>query len=95
MQNVTAITLFGQKSKELEVAGMRILCRYLNLRYLLNRAGIIEGQNFAIAGPARAVADVLHISPHYYFDNQLSDTVKQGQQLYERIYTDKDNYANA
>ena len=72
MQNIEKITLFGSKKKEFTIAGQPYLCRYLNPKYLLNRQGITEKNTYSIATTDRAVADLLHLNPRYYFDNQLA-----------------------
>ena len=72
MQNISKVTLFGAKQKEFSIGKTNYLCRYLNPNYLLNRTDIIEKKTYTIATPARAVADILHLNPNYYFDNQLA-----------------------
>lgn len=70
MQSVNKITLVGPKTKEFVVGENEFLCRYLNPKYLLNTTGLVEKKTYTIATPARAGSDLLHINPHYYFDNQ-------------------------
>jgi hypothetical protein len=70
-QQVNKITLFGQKAKEFELGGNSFLCRYLNPRFLMNRAGINDGKTFSVASGERALADLLRANPNYYVDNQL------------------------
>lgn len=72
MQNIEKITLFGHKKKEFTIADQAYLCRYLNPKYLLNRQEIAEKNTYSIATTDRAIADLLHLNPHYYFDNQLA-----------------------
>lgn len=86
MQLTEAVTVFGVKAKELEVAGQRVICRYLHPRFLLDRRHIQEGERYALASPARAVADAWHLRLDYYIDNQLSPTIKEAEALYQEIY---------
>jgi len=72
VQNLEKITLFGYKQKEFRVADQEYLCRYLNPRYLLNRAGIVENNTYSEASLERAVVDLGHLNPSYFFDNQLA-----------------------
>ena len=44
----------------------------MNLKYLLNRAGIENRNGYDIATVERAVADIEHINSMYYMDNELS-----------------------
>ena len=85
MQQVNKITLFGLKRLEFQVAGRSYLCRYLNPKYLLNRAGIEEKQTHSIASLERAVADILQINPNYYFDNQKRIDEKEVQKLKSKV----------
>ncbi len=70
MQKANKITLFGKKSKEIEIGNRIFLCRYLNSKYLLNRAGIKDKTRFSIASAARALADMRHINPDFFCDNE-------------------------
>lgn len=72
LQEGHAITLFGTKSKNIVIGENRYICRYLNLKYLLNRAGIENRNGYDIATVERAVADIEHINSMYYMDNELS-----------------------
>lgn len=72
MQNLAQITLFGKKKKQFAINGISYLCRHLNNKYLLNRAGIEDNQRFSIATLERAVADILYVNPRYYFDNEMA-----------------------
>lgn len=69
MQQINKVTLFGQAAKEFELFGTFYLCRYLNIKFLLNRQGISATDHYAKASISRAVADLLHLNPQYYFDN--------------------------
>lgn len=77
MQNITQITLFGKKKKQFEIGGTAYLCRHLNERFLLNRAGIEDNWQFSVATPERAMADILHINKQYYFDNEMAINKKK------------------
>jgi len=67
-QSVPKITLAGKNQVEYTVYDKSFLCRYLNQKYLVNRIGIIQKNNYAIATPIRAIADMLHIIPKYHID---------------------------
>jgi len=69
VQNLDKITLFGVKTKQFSLGGRKFLCRYLNPKYLYNRNGIVEKNTYSIASVDRAVLDLLHVNPKYYFDN--------------------------
>jgi hypothetical protein len=70
MQQPIKITLVGKKSMEFELAGYDYLCRYLNPQLLVDRTGILDNGRFSSASNARAIADMEHFNPQYYFDNQ-------------------------
>lgn len=74
-QYIEKVTLFGKKRKEFEINGVKYLCRYLNPKYLSNRKGVTQVDNYSKATVERAASDLLHINPNYYFDNpRLLDT---------------------
>ena len=72
MQDINKVTLFGKKKKTMTIRDTTYLCRHLNDRYLLNRKGIDDRQGSSIATTERALADIRHINPKFYIDNQLS-----------------------
>ena len=69
MQQPTKTTLFGGKGKEFVIADNYYWCRYLNPKYLVNRAGIHFVNGYYIASPTRALSDLRHRSPILYLDN--------------------------
>jgi len=77
MQDINKITLFGKRAKELKIEDTIYLCRYLNSKYLLNRAGIDDKQGSSIATTERALVDIRHINPKFYIDNPLSVDMKK------------------
>jgi len=81
MQQPTVITLFGKKSASFTFGSYSYWCRYLHPTYLIDRTGIEIVNNYAIASPQRAYADLKHINPILYLDN--SQAV---QPLQEDIY---------
>lgn len=84
-QQVNKITLFGKKAKEFEMGGNDFLCRYLNPKYLMNRAGIKDSKGFSLANKERALADLLQINPNYYVDNQLSISKVKLKQIQKKV----------
>jgi len=72
MQSVNKITLLGRKELEFTVSGVEYVCKYLNPKYLINRVGIVDSVRYSIATPERAIADILHVSPKYHFDNTMA-----------------------
>ena len=77
MQDINKITLFGKKTKELKIGDTIYLCRYLNSKYLLNRAEIEDNKGYSTATTERALADIRHINPKFYIDNELSIDMKK------------------
>ncbi len=71
-QDVKKITLFGKKQKRVEINNKIYLCRYLNDKYLLNRAGIVDEKGYAYATLERALLDIRYINPQFFVDNELS-----------------------
>jgi predicted transcriptional regulator of viral defense system len=69
MQQPTKITLFGSKTQEFEMGDNYYLCRYLNPKYLVNRAGIMFRDGYFVASPTRALSDLKHSNPIMYLDN--------------------------
>lgn len=70
MQEVRQITLVGRKSKEFDLNDNSYICRYLNEEFLVNRIGIDTKDSYSISTKERAVADLHHFNPKYFFDNQ-------------------------
>ena len=85
MQDIRKITLFGKKKKELIIGDNTYLCRYLNSKYLLNRAGIDDKKGYSVASTERALADILHINPKFYIDNKLSIDMEKVEILNKEI----------
>ena len=71
VQGLSAITLVGQKKMDFTIGDNRFVCRYLNPKFLVNRAGISDNLRYSVATKERAVADMLFFNPKYYFDNNL------------------------
>lgn len=69
MQQPTKITLFGSKAKEFTVDNNYYWCRYLNPRYLINRAGIEYRDGYYIASPSRGLVDLKRANRILYLDN--------------------------
>lgn len=69
MQNIPIITLIGQKNGDFTIGNNTYKCRYLNSKFLVNRVGILQKGHFSIATTERAAADMIHLVPNYYFDN--------------------------
>lgn len=70
LQRVLAVTLVGRRSKDVTINDTRYLCRAMKKEVLVNRKGILSRDNYQIAGKERAMADMLHYDPRYYFDNE-------------------------
>lgn len=85
MQNVNTITLFGKRYKELKVGKYNYLCRFLNDKYLLNRVGIVDQKGFAVATTERALADLRHINPKFFVDNDISVDLDRVNKLSEEL----------
>lgn len=85
MQEINKVTLFGRKAKKVTIGGKTYLCRYLNSKYLLNRAGIKDNQAYAVASPERAVADLRYINPNFFIDNKLAINEDKIKKLSEEI----------
>lgn len=69
-QNIEPVTLVSDLSRRFVVGDNTYLCRQLQPQFLHNSAGISQDQDYLIATPARAVADLLYFNPVYYFDNR-------------------------
>lgn len=85
MQNTNNITLLGKKNQEYTIGNTTYLCRYLAPKYLVNRAGIKDQTKFAIATLKRAIADIQHLNPKYYLDNQPAINQNKVDQLKQLI----------
>jgi predicted transcriptional regulator of viral defense system len=85
MQNVNTVTLFGKRHKELKVGRYNYLCRFLNDHFLLNREGIIDQKGFALATPERALADLRHINPKFFVDNNISVDLEMVNKLSKEL----------
>lgn len=72
LQNITSITLAGQKSQTINFGNKVLRCRQMKPEYLVNRAGIDDTETFSQATPERALADLLYYKPKYYLDNPLA-----------------------
>lgn len=85
LQDIKKITLFGKKTKEITIGDTTYLCRYLNNKYLLNRAGIEDNRGYSIATKERAFADILHINPKFFTDNNTSININEINKLSEEV----------
>ncbi len=68
----TTITLAAKESITLRVSNHTILFKQVKDEILLNKTGIIQEHNYAIATPERAIADMLYINGQFPFDNLRS-----------------------
>lgn len=84
-QDIQKVTLFGKKQKEVVVNNKTYLCRYLKDQFLLNRAGIEDEKGYSVATVERALADIRHINPHFFVDNEISIDEKKLNILNENI----------
>lgn len=85
LQDIKKVTLFAKKQKEVTIGQTTYLCRYLNNQYLLNRVGIKDEDGYAVATVERALADIRHINPKFFVDNQLSVNEKDVNNLSKQI----------
>ena len=85
MQNVSVVTLMGKKTKKIIIQGTEYWSRRLNAKYLLNRAGIVENERFAVASLERAVVDMQHFNPKYYFDNKMAINEEKIKQIKKEV----------
>lgn len=84
-QNIEKVTLFGKREKEITIGGTTYLCRYLNDKYLLNRAGIEDDKHYSVATVQRALVDIRHINPKFFVDNNLSIDQRELSNLNKEI----------
>lgn len=68
-QQVGYFTFVGIKTKRFKIGNNKYYCRQLKDRFLYNDIGIDKTGKFNLAGPERAVADILYFNPKYHFDN--------------------------
>lgn len=85
MQSLNVVTLVGKKKMEFEIGEQRYFCRYLNSKYLVNQKGVLDKRNYSIAALERAVADLLHFDPKYYFDNDSPIDKKELEKIQEAL----------
>jgi len=67
-QSLNSITLVSAKSYQLNIFDTVAHVRQLADQYLYNDVGVIIRDGYRIATLERAVADMLHYNPQYYFD---------------------------
>lgn len=84
-QNIKKITLFGRRSKEITIEDTTYLCRYLNSKYLLNRAGIKDNKGYSVATAERALADLQYINHKFFIDNDISIDMDKVNNLNKEI----------
>lgn len=82
MQQPTKVTLFGSKTREFVFGGNYYWCRYLNPKYLINRAGIVYLDGYYIATASRAHSDLKHSNPILYLDNPRAITYQSEDDPY-------------
>lgn len=69
-QPYESIFVASYLSRQIELSdGQKIELRKLKNEILINRAGMIQKDNYFIAGPERAFLDMIYVNPKYYFDN--------------------------
>lgn len=67
-QLIPHTTFCGPTKKRITIGDHSIICRKLADTFLYNKTGIIERNGFKEATSERAIADLMHYNPHYYFD---------------------------
>ena len=77
MQNVSKITLFGEKTEEIRFNDVVYFCKKMDPKFLINRKGIEDKAHYSVATLERAVADILFINPKYYFDNKTPINIEK------------------
>ena len=69
-QKGEALTLVSDISRKFTVGDKSFLVRKLKDKQLFNGTGIERKEDLYFASLERAVADMLYLSPHFYFDNK-------------------------
>ena len=66
-------------SRSISVDGLDLVYKKIHSDILLNRSGIVQNENYAIATTERAVCDCLYLYGDYHFDNL--DEIKKEEVL--------------
>lgn len=69
-QSSDYITLISAVSKKFTIGENHYWVRKLKDEYLYCQAGVIARDDYLVAIPERAAADLLHYNSHYHFDNR-------------------------
>lgn len=86
-QQPAAITLVGLRTLDFIVADRRYLCRKLASQYRQNKSGITQhSDEYSIATPERAAADMLYYQPNYYFDKYDAIDGKRLKFIQNEVY---------
>jgi hypothetical protein len=87
MQSPEYITVVGLRNREYDFDNIKIKVRTLSPKYLHNRLGVSIANGYCVATSSRAVADILHYNPNYYFDNLFSVSKTEMNKFIKEIYT--------
>jgi hypothetical protein len=100
-QDVQAITSISNRTRFLTCDNQRYSYHKLKDQVLLNRQGIIEEDNYAVADLERAFLDLIYLYGDYHFDNlgpinwekaKLLSTIYQNKNLSNRLLTYEQDY---
>ncbi len=67
-QDVKYITLVSRKIKRTSIGNHHFLVRKMKEEFLYNETGVVVENGIRKATKERAIADMLHFNPDYYFD---------------------------
>lgn len=85
-QSIEAYTFCSSKSKKICINGQTYISRQLKDEYLYNAAGIIDKDNYRVATPERAVADMLYFNPKYYLDAKDQINWDKAAEIKKKVY---------
>jgi predicted transcriptional regulator of viral defense system len=83
-QEIMYDTYCSRKRRRINIHNLPIFSRRLDDKYLYNPLGVIDKGKYKIATTERAVADIEHFNPNYYFDGhniinwKLVSEIKKG-----------------
>lgn len=80
------ITLAGKESKAFNINDTTVVFKQIKDTILLNRTGIIDENNYAIATKERAILDTLYTSPNFFFDNLRTVNFEKMLEMVNLVY---------
>ncbi len=86
-QEIFYTTFCSSKRMRIKVGDQMYSSRRLEEKYLYNPLGIVDNGKYKIATTERAVADIQHFNPQYYFDGASQVDWDKVSEIKKQVYS--------